>query len=146
MSARTKARKRALDMLFQADVLSKEIADVLASEAARAQNEPDRLASWLYARQIVDGVTDHRSEIDELLSSVSHGWTLDRMPNVDRTLLRIGTWEMLFNDEVPVPVAIDESVELAKEFSTEDSGRFVNGVLNSIAEFRGVSDRVNNSE
>ena len=134
MSARTKARKRALDMLFQADVRNEPILGIVQAEARRAASEPDREASWLYAREIVDGVTDHREEIDELLMSYAQGWTLDRMPNVDRALLRLAAWEILFNAEVPAAVAIDEAVELAKEYSTEDSGRFVNGVLGRIAD------------
>lgn len=134
MSARTKARKRALDMLFQADVLEAPISDVVSSEAGRAANEPDRAASWLYAREIVDGVVDHREEIDELISSYAQGWTIDRMPNVDRAILRLASWEILYNEEVPTAVAINEAVGLAKEYSTDDSSRFVNGVLGRIAE------------
>ena len=134
MSARTKARKRALDMLFQADVLQTPLGDIVGAEAGRAANEPDRVASWLYAREIVDGVADHRDAIDELISSYAQGWTLDRMPNVDRAILRIASWEILYNDEIPTPVAINEAVGLAKEYSTEDSSRFVNGVLGRIAE------------
>lgn len=86
-------------------------------------------------REIVDGVADHREEIDELLTSYAQGWTLDRMPNVDRAVLRIASWEILHNPEVPNAVAIDEAVELAKEYSTEDSARFVNGVLGRIAQY-----------
>lgn len=134
MSARTKARKRALDMLFQADVLDITLDDVVNAEARRAVNEPDRLASWVYAREIVDGVVDHREEIDELISSYAQGWTIDRMPNVDRAILRLASWEILHNAEVPTAVAINEAVGLAKEYSTEDSSRFVNGVLGRIAE------------
>jgi N utilization substance protein B len=134
LSARSKARKRALDMLFQADVRQQELPDVLAEEALRAQNEPERLASWVYAREIVDGVLDHYDEIDEQLATVTRGWDLSRMPNIDRALLRIGTWEIVHNEEVPVSVAIDEAVRLAKQLSTEDSGRFVNGVLGGIAD------------
>lgn len=138
MSARTKARKRALDMLFQADVRSEPLANIVSAEAKRAAGEPDRMASWLYAREILDGVTDHREEIDELISSYSQGWSLERMPNVDRALIRLASWEILHNPEVPAAVAIDEAVELAKEFSTDDSGRFVNGVLGRIAEYAGA--------
>lgn len=134
MSARTKARKRALDMLFQADVLEISVDDVVGSEAGRAANEPDRVASWIYAREIVDGVVDHRDEIDELISSYAQGWTIERMPNVDRAILRIASWEILHNPEVPSAVAINEAVVLAKEYSTEDSSRFVNGVLARIVE------------
>jgi len=133
LSARTKARKRALDILFQADVRGEELAIMLATEAKRAASEPDRQASWLYARDIVDGVIDNRDAIDEQITTFAKDWSLQRMPAVDRALLRIGTWEILYNDEVPTAVAIDEAVELAKEFSTDDSGSFVHGVLARIA-------------
>ncbi len=129
MSARTKARKRALDILFQADVRGDEPGVILAAEAQRAASEPAREASWLYAREIVDGVIDHREEIDELIATHSKDWKIERMPAVDRALLRMGVWELLHNDEVPTAVVIDEAVELAKEFSTDDSGSFVHGVL-----------------
>ena len=133
MSARTKARKRALDILFQADVRGDELATILAAEAKRAASEPSREASWLYAREIVDGVIDNRDAIDEQITTFAKDWSLARMPAVDRALLRIAVWEVLFNDEVPTGVAIDEAVELAKEFSTDESGSFVNGVLARIA-------------
>ena len=129
MSARTKARKRALDILFQADVRGDEPGVILAAEAERAASEPAREASWLYAREIVDGVIDHSEEIDELIATHSKDWKIERMPAVDRALLRMGVWELLHNDEVPTAVVIDEAVELAKEFSTDDSGSFVHGVL-----------------
>jgi len=121
-------------MLFQADVRGDDLAVIVEAEAARAVGEPDRAASWLYAREIVDGVRDHRDEIDELIASYAQGWSLERMPNVDRALLRVSAWEVLHNPEVPIAVAIDEAVELAKEYSTEDSSRFVNGVLGKIAQ------------
>jgi len=133
MSARTKARKRALDILFQSDVRGEDAATILAAEARRAANEPAREGSWLYAREIVDGVIDNREEIDEQITTFSKDWSLARMPAVDRALLRIGVWELLYNDEVPPAVAIDEAVELAKEFSTDDSGAFVHGVLARIS-------------
>ena len=134
MSARTKARKRALDMLYQADLRGESMAAIVNAEAQRAAGEPDRAASWLYAREIVDGVSDHRDEIDELIVNYAQGWTLERMPHIDRALLRLAAWEIIHNDEVPAAVAIDEAVELAKEYSTDDSGRFVNGVLGKIAD------------
>lgn len=129
MSARTKARKRALDILFSSDVRGDDLSVTLAAEARRAASEPAREASWLYAREIVDGIIDHGDEIDEHITTHSRDWKLERMPAVDRALLRIGVWEILFNDQVPTAVAIDEAVELAKEFSTDDSGAFVHGVL-----------------
>ncbi|WP_431798630.1 transcription antitermination factor NusB [Microbacterium kunmingense] len=133
MSARTKARKRALDILFQADVRGEDLGVILAAEAKRAASEPAREASWLYAREIVDGIIDQRDEIDEQITTFAKDWSLARMPAVDRALLRIGAWEILYNDAVPAAVAIDEAVELAKEFSTDDSGAFVHGVLGRIS-------------
>ncbi|NHI17116.1 transcription antitermination factor NusB [Microbacterium excoecariae] len=133
MSARSKARQRALNMLFSADVRGESVDTILAAEAQRAVGEPDRQASWLYAREIVDGVIDHRDEIDEQIATHSRDWKLERMPAVDRAALRLATWELLFNDEVPTAVAIDEAVELVKSLSTEESGAFVHGVLARIA-------------
>jgi len=133
MSARSQARKRALDILFQSDVRGDELAVTLAAEAKRAANEPAREASWLYAREIVDGVIDNRDEIDEQIITHARDWKLERMPAVDRAILRLAVWELMFNDEVPAAVVIDEAVELAKEFSTDDSGSFVHGVLGRIA-------------
>ena len=115
-------------MLFQADVRGVELSTIVEQEAKRAAGEPDRMASWLYAREIIDGVMDHSEEINALIATSAEGWSLERMPNVDRALLRIATWEMLHNDEVPAPVAIHEAVQLAQEYSTEDSSRFINGV------------------
>ena len=133
MSARSKARKRALDLLFQADVRGAPAADVLAAEAARAAGEPAREASWLYAREIVDGVIAHRAEIDDQIRTHARDWKLERMPAVDRSVLRIGVWELLHNRDVPAAVAIDEAVDLAKQYSTEESGAFVHGILARIA-------------
>ncbi|PPI11616.1 transcription antitermination factor NusB [Rathayibacter sp. AY1D2] len=136
MSARTKARKRALDILYNADVRQISFAQSLRAEAERAANEPAREASWLYAREIVDGVIDHADEIDELIARLAQGWTLPRMPLVDRAILRIGVWEILHNDAVPDGVAISEAVEAATSLSTDDSAGFINGLLASVAESR----------
>jgi N utilization substance protein B len=133
MSARTKARKRALDVLFSADVRHISLAEALEAEAGRAASEPARAASWLYAREIVDGVIDHHDEIDETIATYARGWTLERMPAVDRALIRIAVWEILFNPDVPAAVAVDEAVEAAKILSTEESAGFVNGLLATIA-------------
>ena len=134
MSARTKARKRALDILYVADLRDLSIPQALAAEAERAANEPAREASWLYAREIVDGVADHKAEIDELIETYAQGWTLVRMPVVDRAILRIGIWELLHNPEVPTGVAISEAVEAAQDLSTDDSAGFINGLLAKIAQ------------
>ncbi|MGN6443818.1 transcription antitermination factor NusB [Amnibacterium sp.] len=133
MSARSKARKRALDVLFAADVRGETQEQALEAEALRAAARPERASSWPYAREIVQGVIDHGEEIDALISAHSTSWPLDRMPAVDRGILRIAVWEARWNPEVPVGVAIDEAVELAKELSTDDSPKFVNGLLTAIA-------------
>lgn len=129
MSARTKARKRALDILFSSDLRDDALSVTLAAEAVRAASEPARQGSWLYAREIVDGIIDHGDDIDDLIMTHSRDWKIDRMPAIDRALLRIGCWEIVYNDEVPAAVAINEAVELAKEYSTDESGAFVHGVL-----------------
>lgn len=134
MSARTKARKRALDVLYVADVRQIPIPESLALEAARASREPDRQPSWLYAREVVSGVLEHLGEIDELIETYSQNWSLARMPVVDRAALRIGIWELLYNEQVPDGVAISEAVDLAKSLSTADSAGFVNGLLARIAQ------------
>ncbi|AMB58350.1 transcription antitermination factor NusB [Microterricola viridarii] len=136
MSARTKARKRALDILYSADMRQISLDDAIAAEAARAVSEPDRAASWLYAREIVDGIVDNRAEIDELIETYAVGWTLHRMPAIDRALLRIGIWEIMFNDEVPDAVAISEAVEAATVLSTDDSAGFINGLLAKISQVK----------
>jgi len=134
VSARTKSRKRALDVLFSADVRGDSQADALAAEQQRALARPERASSWPYAREIVQGVIDHAAEIDAEIAERAPAWPIERMPAVDRAILRIAVWEIRHNPEVPAPVAIDEAVELAKELSTDDSPRFVNGVLHAIAE------------
>ncbi|WP_209560829.1 transcription antitermination factor NusB [Frigoribacterium sp. PvP032] len=133
MSARTKARKRALDVLYVADIRQISMSDALAAETARARQEPERNSSWGYARDIVQGVIDHQVEIDELIETYAQGWTMARMPTLDRGILRIGVFELLHNDEVPDHVAISEAVELAQSLSTDDSAPFVNGLLGRIA-------------
>jgi N utilization substance protein B len=89
-----------------------------------------------YAVEIVEGVTAHRERIDELLATYAQGWTVDRMPGVDRALLRLSSWELLYNDEVPDAVAIDEAVELARSLSTDESPAFVNGLLARLLEVK----------
>ena len=133
MGARTKARKRALDVLFEAEQRHVDPETLLADRIV----EPGTEASLpQYSVEIVEGVLDNINRIDELLETYSHGWTLERMPAVDRALLRIGTWEILFNDEVPDAVAIDEAVELSRSLSTDDSPSFVNGMLGRIVELK----------
>ena len=136
MGARTKARKRALDVLYGADVRGDSINEVLAAESLRAAEDPKRSSSWEYARDMVLGITEHGDEIDELIETYSQGWPIARMPAVDRALIRVGIWEILFNEDVPDSVAIAEAVESARIHSTEDSAGFVNGLLGRIAATR----------
>ena len=124
MGARSKARKRALDVLFEADQRGLDAVAVLAERVRRADPPVPE-----YTVEIVEGVTAQRERIDELLATYAQGWTVDRMPGVDRALLRLSAWELLYNDEVPDAVAIDEAVELARSLSTDESPAFVNGLL-----------------
>ncbi len=133
MSARTKARKRALDVLFEAEQRQREPLRVLTDRIAEPGTEAPLPQ---YAVEIVEGVVAHAERIDELLATHSHGWTVDRMPAVDRNVLRIGTWEILFNDDVPDAVAVDEAVELARALSTDESPAFVNGLLGRFVELK----------
>ena len=121
---RSEARERALGLLYEAAAKSLTPAEVLAALPV----EPDALATML-----VEGVASQQEEIDALLVAHARGWTLERMPVIDRTVLRIGVYELLDRPDVPTAVVIDEAVELAKRFSTDDSGRFVNGMLSAIA-------------
>jgi len=134
VGARTKARKRALDVLYGADVRGESINAALLAEENRQLADPKRASSWEYAKVIVEGVVAHGDEIDEMIETYAQGWTLDRMPAVDRAIIRIGIWEILHNSEVPSAVAIAEAVESATVLSTEDSAGFVNGLLGRIAE------------
>jgi len=136
VGARSKSRKRALDILYSADVRGDSINEALAAETARADADPKRSNSWAYARDIVVGITQHGDEIDELIETYAQGWTIGRMPAVDRAIIRIGIWEVLFNEEVPDGVAISEAVESATVLSTEDSAGFINGLLGRIAQTR----------
>ncbi len=133
MGARSKARKRALDIHFEADQRGIDPLKLIADRLARG-NEGHVLAE--YSITLVEGVMEQSERIDELLATYSHGWTIDRMPAVDRAVLRIGTWELLFNDDVPDAVAIDEAVELARLLSTDDSPGFVNGLLGRLLEVK----------
>jgi N utilization substance protein B len=125
--ARSKARKRALDLLFEAELRGEPVLPLLEERlSAKADDGPPVPP---YAAELVRGVQAHRDRIDELLAAYAEGWTLDRMPAVDRNILRIGAYELLWADDVPDGVAISEAVELAKDLSTDASPAFVNGLL-----------------
>ncbi|MEP6696008.1 MAG: transcription antitermination factor NusB [Pseudonocardiales bacterium] len=131
MGARSKARKRALDVLYEADVRGTSPLDTAAERLAQA--DPPVPA---YAVTLIEGVVAHRARIDELLATYAEGWALDRMPAVDRNLLRIGIYEVLYEPSVPDAVAIDEAVELAKNLSTDESPGFVNGLLARVLQLK----------
>jgi N utilization substance protein B len=131
MAARSKARKRALDVLFEAEVRGEPVLELLAERTAAADPPVSD-----YAAELVRGVHEHASEIDSLLAANARGWTLDRMPAVDRNILRLGAFELLWNESVPDAVAISEAVALASELSTDDSGPFVNGLLARLLELK----------
>jgi transcription antitermination protein NusB len=131
VAARSKARKRALDVLFEAELRGAPVTDVLAERTAQASPPVPE-----YAAELVRGVQAHRDRIDALLSGYSAGWPLDRMPAVDRNILRIGVFELLYADSVPDGVAISEAVLLAGDLSTEESSAFVNGLLARVLELK----------
>ena len=131
MAARSKARKRALDVLFEAELRNEPVLQILGERAA--EQSPPVPA---YTRELVEGVQAHRSRIDELLAEYAQGWALDRMSAVDRNILRIGAYELLWQDQVPDAVAIDEAVQLARDLSTEGSPAFVNGLLARLLELK----------
>ena len=111
---------------------------MLDDEAGRAAAQPQRESSWPYAREIVEGVEEHLADIDAAIEAHAQGWPLDRMPASTARSLRIGDWEILYNDEVPDAVAIAEAVESATVLSTEDSAGFLNGLLGGITRAKGT--------
>ena len=131
MAARSKARKRAVDLLYESDVRGTDVVSVLAERVASADPPVND-----YTIELVEGVSARRRRIDEILGDYAEGWTVARMPDVDRAVLRLGVFELLWREDVPDAVAIDEAVELAKSLSTEDSPRFVNGVLGRLVRNR----------
>lgn len=128
MSARSKARKRALDVLYAADARGTDPLDVLSERVDSEEAAP----LGEYAETLIRGYAEHAGAIDHLLDEYASGWTLDRMPAVDRAILRIAVYELIYAPDVPAAVAIDEAVELAKTLSTDNSPRFINGVLGQI--------------
>jgi N utilization substance protein B len=135
MSARGKARKRALDILFEAEIRGEPVLDLLGERSESGSPPVPE-----YAAELVRGVQEHRERIDELLADNARGWTLERMPAVDRNILRIGAYELFWGAGVPDGVAISEAVLLARELSTDASPAFVNGLLARLLELRPAAD------
>jgi len=133
VSARRKARKRALDVLFAADIRGVGVADVLAEEQARVHEDPKRYSDGDYATELIRGVMEHQATIDEALRAVATDWPLQRLATVDRAVLRIGVFELNYRDDIPTSVAVSEAGELAAELSTDESRAFVQGVLGAVA-------------
>ena len=127
MSARSKARKRALDVLFASDVRGESATTALETAIADGEGPTND-----YTTVLVRGVEEHRDHIDEVLGQYAEGWTLQRMPAVDRNVLRLGVWELLYADDVPDSVAISEAMALVTDLSTDESPHFVNGVLGAV--------------
>ena len=131
MSARGRARTRAVEVLFEAEQRDEPALEVMSRRRAH-----DDKQLGAYTEEIIRGVLLRRPEIDEAVQTWSRGWTLERMPAVDRTLLRVGAWELLYNDDVPDAVAVAEAVGLARELSTDDSPNFVNGLLGRLQKIK----------
>ncbi len=135
MSARSKARKAALDILFESDIRATVALDILASRDI-VEEGPDARPIREYTREIVIGVSEHRRKIDELIATYAQGWDMDRLPAVDRSILRIGIFEIIWSPALPDAVAIDEALTLAKELSTDESAGYIHGVLGKIASIK----------
>lgn len=136
MSARTKARKRAIDALYAAELRQADALELLTQTLESVQGHQNQEDIFDFAKVLVRGVINHKEEIDLILSNLSQNWDLDRMPAVDRAILRVGTFEIAFSSDTPSAVVIAEAVELCKELSTSDSPGFVNGVLAAVAATR----------
>lgn len=132
MSSRTKSRKRAVDAIYAADLRKESPELLLDATKVQVSDRQNQDEIFEYAHAIVAGVIEHHEEIDDLLETYSEGWAIDRMPNVDRAILRAGIWEILYSD-TPNAVVVNEAVDLAKEYSTDESGGFINGLLSRVA-------------
>ncbi len=127
MAARTKARKRALDVLFECEVRGLPLGQTLDERVVAAEPPVNE-----YTVRLIRGVAEHQARIDEVVTTYAEGWSLERMPTVDRNALRIGVFEVLYVDDVPDAVAVSEAMGLVRDLSTDDSPAFVNGVLGSV--------------
>ena len=135
MSARSKARKQALDLLYETDIRGTNLVETLIARDIPAEG-PDARPIRDYTRELVNGVSENRRKIDELITTYAQGWDMDRLPAVDRNILRLGIFEILWSSAVPMSVAIDEALMLAKELSSDDSSKYIHGVLGRIASIK----------
>ena len=132
VKGRHQARKRAVDLLFEAEARGLSPVEIVEVRTALTEAKQDVAALNPYTETVARGVGEHTAHIDDLISSHLQGWTLDRLPAVDRAILRVAVWELLYAEDVPEPVAVDEAVQLAKELSTDESPSFINGVLGQV--------------
>ena len=135
MSARSKARKQALDLLYETDIRGTDLVTTLLERDVPSEGADARPIRE-YTRELVNGVSDNRRKIDELITTYAQGWDMDRLPAVDRNILRLGIYEILWSTAVPTSVAIDEALDLAKELSSDDSSKYIHGVLGRIASIK----------
>jgi N utilization substance protein B len=135
VSARSKARKQSLDLLYEGDIRGLAPAELLALREV-VEEGPDARPIREYTKELITGIADNRRKIDELISTYAQGWDMDRLPAVDRNILRLGIYEILWCKELDDAIAIDEALNLAKELSTEDSAGYIHGVLGRIADIK----------
>lgn len=131
MSSRSKARKAALDLLYESDIRRSSAADLLSKRVTEMEYEARE-----FTKELIDGIELNKRKIDELISTYAQGWDMDRMPVLDRNILRLSIFELLWSKSVPEAVAISEALELATNFSTEDSSKYINGVLSKVLEIK----------
>ncbi|MFI8102943.1 transcription antitermination factor NusB [Streptomyces sp. NPDC101118] len=136
MAARSKARKRAFQILFEADQRGESVQTVLADWIRHSRSDDRQPPVAEYTMQLVEGYADKVARIDDLIVTYAKDWDLDRMPVVDRNIVRLATYELVWEDDTPDAVVIDEAVQLAREFSTDDSPAFVNGLLGRFKELK----------
>jgi N utilization substance protein B len=136
VAARNTARKRAFQILFEGDQRGADVLTVLADWIRLSRDDTRQPPVSEYTMQLVEGYAQQAKRIDELIAQYAVGWTLDRMPIVDRNVLRLGAYELIWEDSVPDPVVLDEFVEMAKDFSTDESPSFVNGLLARLMELK----------
>ena len=135
MSARSKARKQALDLLYEADIRGGSALEFLQSRDV-VEDGPDARPIRDFTKELIGGIAENSRKIDELITTYAQGWDMDRMPVLDRNILRLAIFELLWSQSVPEAVAISEALELAANFSTEDSSKYINWVLSKVLEIK----------
>ena len=135
MSARSKARKQALDLLYEADIRGGSALEILQSRDV-VEDGPDARPIRDFTKELITGVSENSRKIDELITTYAQGWDMDRLPTVDRNILRLGIYEIVWSTELADGIAIDEALTLAKELSTDESAGYIHGVLGKISSIK----------